>query len=48
MQIRACFGASDTLINEMVIFLSLSYTSLLINLCVYQNSYLCTSFFKLT
>ncbi len=27
---------------------SVSYTSLLINLCLYQNSYLCTSFFKLT
>src|SRR5260221_6875083 len=32
----------------MVIFLFLSYNSLLINLCLYQNSYLCTSFFKLT
>src|SRR5258708_37214736 len=48
MQIRACFGASDTLINEMVIFLSLSYSRPLINHWLYQKSYLCTSFFKLT
>ncbi len=44
-----CTGLSmDDRITGGFSFLSLSYTSLLIKLCLYQNSYLCTSFFKLT